>query len=53
MCYNGKFMKKNKTIKNDELRDEYKLSDFPVPLVRGKYVKRLRKSSNVIVLNQK
>ncbi len=43
-------MKKGKIIKNDELRDEYKQSDFPAPLVRGKYVKRLRDSSNVIVL---
>ncbi|MBC2693824.1 MAG: hypothetical protein HF982_00785 [Desulfobacteraceae bacterium] len=43
-------MKKDKIIKNDELRDEYKLSDFPAPLVRGKYAKRLRESSNVIVL---
>jgi len=32
-------MKKDKIIKNDELRDEYKQSDFPVPLVRGKYAK--------------
>jgi hypothetical protein len=43
-------MKKDKIIKNDELRDEYKQSDFPAPLVRGKYAKRLRESSNVIVL---
>ena len=46
-------MKKDKIIKNDELRDEYKQSDFPAPLVRGKYAKRLRKSSNVIVLKPK
>ncbi len=44
------FMKKDKIIKDDELRDEYKQSDFPTPLVRGKYVKRMRESSNVIVL---
>lgn len=43
-------MNKDKIIKNDELRDEYKQSDFPAPLVRGKYAKRLRESSNVIVL---
>ncbi|PXF57335.1 MAG: hypothetical protein C4B58_10090 [Deltaproteobacteria bacterium] len=43
-------MKKDKLIKNDELRDEYKQSDFPAPLVRGKYATRLRESSNVIVL---
>ncbi len=33
----------------DELRPEYKASDFPT-LVRGKYVKRLQESSNVVVL---
>lgn len=43
-------MKKDKKIKNDELRDEYKRADFSAPLVRGKYAKRLRESSNVIVL---
>jgi hypothetical protein len=43
-------MKKDKIIQNDELRDEYKQSDFSAPLVRGKYAKRLRESSNVIVL---
>ena len=34
----------------DELRGEYKRSDFPGGLVRGKYAKRLRESSNVVVL---
>jgi len=34
----------------DELRAEYKRSDFP-RLVRGKYAEQLRKSSNVIVLD--
>lgn len=43
-------MKHNKTNKNDELRAEYKQSDFSTPLVRGKYSKRLHESSNVIVL---
>ena len=43
-------MKKNRTAKNDELRDEYKQSDFSTTLVRGKYAKRLHESSNVIVL---
>jgi len=43
-------MKKVKQTEKDELRAEYKRSDFPVPLVRGKYVSRLRKSSNVIIL---
>ena len=41
-------MKKAK--KSDELRPEYKRSDFPGGLVRGKYAKRLKESSNVIVL---
>ncbi len=43
-------MKKDRVIENDELRDEYKQSDFPAPLVRGKYVNRLREASNIIVL---
>ena len=47
---NEKFIKKDKTIKSDELRDEYELSDFSAPLVRGKYVERLRESSNIVVL---
>lgn len=33
------------TDKN-ELRSEYKHSDFPGGLVRGKYAKRLKESSN-------
>ena len=33
-----------------ELRDEYEQSDFPAPFLRGKYVKLLCESSNVIVL---
>jgi len=32
------------------LREEYDPSAFPVSPVRGKYVKRLRESSNVVVL---
>ena len=43
-------MKKVKQTEKDELRAEYKRSDFPVPLVRGKYANRLRESSNVIIL---
>lgn len=43
-------MKKDKQTEKDELRVEYKRSDFPGALVRGKYAKRLRESSNVIVL---
>ena len=34
----------------DELRPEYQRSDFK-SLVRGKYVKRLQTSSNVVVLD--
>ena len=41
-------MKKAKKVAG-ELRPEYQRSDFPA-LVRGKYVERLRTSSNVVVL---
>lgn len=44
-------MKKVKHTQKDELRPEYKLSDFPTPMARGKYAKRLKESSNIIVLN--
>ena len=43
-------MKKDKTPDKDELRPEYKRSDFPGGLVRGKYANRLKESSNVVVL---
>ncbi len=43
-------MKKVKHINRNELRTEYKLSDFPGGFVRGKYASRLRKSSNIVVL---
>lgn len=43
-------MKKSSRIDKDELRAEYKRSDFPEGLVRGKYAERLRKSSNIVVL---
>jgi hypothetical protein len=43
-------MKKVNQINKDELRAEYKRSDFPGGLVRGKYAKRVRKSSNIVVL---
>ena len=43
-------MKKNKTTDNDELRSEYKHSDFLDGLVRGKYAKQINESSNIIVL---
>ncbi len=42
-------MKKAKRVVTDELRPEYQRSDFPA-LVRGKYVERLRRTSNVVVL---
>ncbi|MBN1906262.1 MAG: hypothetical protein JW927_14315 [Deltaproteobacteria bacterium] len=41
--------KDNETVKN-ELRPEYKRSDFPGGLKRGKYAKRLKESSNIVVL---
>jgi len=43
-------MKKDKIPKVAEPRAEYKLSDFPAPMVRGKYAKRLQESSNIVVL---
>lgn len=43
-------MKKAKQVRRDELRPEYRRSDFTGPLVRGKYAKRLRESSNIVVL---
>ncbi|MFH2046782.1 MAG: hypothetical protein ABIK92_16745 [Pseudomonadota bacterium] len=41
--------KDNKKPDKDDLREEYKRSDFPGGLVRGKYAKRIKESSNVIV----
>jgi hypothetical protein len=43
-------MKKSGRIDKDELRPEYKRSDFPEGPVRGKYAERLRKSTNIVVL---
>jgi hypothetical protein len=43
-------MKKDKEINKDEMRPLYKRSDFPGGLVRGKYSKQLKESSNIIVL---
>ena len=45
-------MKRARKRTVDELRPEYKRSDFGV-LVRGKYVERLREKSNVVVLDPK
>jgi len=43
-------MKKVKPTEKDDLRDEYRLSDFSGRLTRGKYAERLRESSNIVVL---
>jgi hypothetical protein len=43
-------MKKAKSELNDWGRPEYKRSDFG-ELVRGKYAKRIRESTNVVVLD--
>ena len=43
-----KVSRKTRTV--DELRPEYKRSDFGV-LVRGKYAKRLAEATNVVVLD--
>ena len=43
-------LRKDKEPDKDELRVEYRRSDFPGGLVRGKYAKRMKESSNVIVL---
>ena len=43
-------MKKAKKAGADELRPEYKRSDFGV-LVRGKYAQQLSANSNVVVLD--
>ena len=44
-------MKKAKSELNDWLRPEYKRSDFG-KIVRGKYARRIQKSTNIIVLDQ-
>ncbi len=43
-------MKRDRAPDKGELRAEYKRSDFPEGLVRGKYARRIRKSSNIVVL---
>jgi hypothetical protein len=48
----GNSMKKARKPAKDELRSEYKRSDFG-DLLRGKYVERLREESNVVVLDPK
>jgi len=47
---NVRFMKKTKTLRSDDLRPEYKRSDFD-EIVRGKYARRISKATNVIVLD--
>ena len=43
-------MKNDDDNQYDDLRPEYKPSDFKGPMVRGKYAERLRESSNIVVL---
>ncbi len=43
-------MKKTKSTSDDEIRTEYKRSDFK-KLERGKYYDRVKASSNVVVLD--
>ena len=43
-------MKKARKTEKNELRPECERSDFTGPFVRGKYAKRLRESSNIVVL---
>ena len=43
-------MKKVNTVNDDELRSEYKSSDFPGGLKRGEFAKQIRESSNIVVL---
>ena len=42
-------MKKNKKDL-DELRPEYRREDFG-PMVRGKYAKRMKKATNIVVID--
>jgi hypothetical protein len=39
-----------KKVEEDELRSEYRREDFG-KMVRGKYAKRMKESSNVVVLD--
>jgi hypothetical protein len=43
-------MKKAKRGELDDLRPRYERSDFPGPMTRGKYAARLRKASNIVIL---
>ncbi len=42
-------MKKAKSVTHDELRPEYKRSDFG-EMVRGKYAERIKDETNVVLL---
>jgi hypothetical protein len=44
-------MKKVKSRRPDELRREYKRSDFPKGFVRSKYAVRIAQSSNIVRLD--
>lgn len=46
-------MKKTGSSRQDEHRPEYKRSDFPQGLVRGKYKARMAAGSNIVVLEPK
>ena len=43
-------MKKIRQTEKDDLRTEYRRSDFPKGFVRGKYAKLMQESSNIVVL---
>lgn len=45
-------MKNASQTDKEELRAEYQRSDFPEGLVRGKYAKRVRQSSNIVVIRR-
>jgi hypothetical protein len=45
------FMKKGKSSRSDDMRREYKRSDFPKGLVRGKYAARVAAKSNIVRLD--
>jgi hypothetical protein len=44
-------MKKGKSSRADELRPEYKRSDFPKGFVRGKYAARVAARTNIVRLD--
>lgn len=48
---NEGYMKKASQENKDELRPEYKLSDFPKGFVRGKYFDASRKNANLVLLS--